>query len=106
MERKCHYQDLGEVQFQFLCVLYHNLYVSPNVIWVIKSRRMRWRGHAARMVDIKMHIKFCSENLKGRDRAGDLGIDGKIILEWIVQKNGRVWSVCTWLRIGTRGGLL
>jgi hypothetical protein len=27
----------------------HNLYVSPNVIWVIKSRRMRWAGHVARM---------------------------------------------------------
>ena len=22
-----------------------NLYSSPNIIWVIKSRRMRWVGH-------------------------------------------------------------
>jgi hypothetical protein len=22
---------------------------SPNIIWVIKSRRMRWAGHVARM---------------------------------------------------------
>jgi hypothetical protein len=29
----------------------HNeeLYVSPNIIWVIKSRRMRWAGHVACM---------------------------------------------------------
>jgi len=29
----------------------HNeeLYCSPNIIWVIKSRRMRWAGHVARM---------------------------------------------------------
>jgi hypothetical protein len=27
----------------------HNLYCSPNVIRMIKSRRMRWAGHVARM---------------------------------------------------------
>jgi hypothetical protein len=27
----------------------HNLYPSPNVVRVIKSRRMRWAGHVARM---------------------------------------------------------
>jgi len=25
----------------------HNLYVSPNIIRVIKSSRMRWAGHEA-----------------------------------------------------------
>jgi hypothetical protein len=24
-------------------------YSSPNIIWVIKSRRLRWAGHVARM---------------------------------------------------------
>jgi hypothetical protein len=27
----------------------HNLYSSPNIISVIKSRRMRWAGYVARM---------------------------------------------------------
>jgi hypothetical protein len=27
----------------------HNLYCSPNIIRIIKSRRMRWAGHVARM---------------------------------------------------------
>jgi hypothetical protein len=27
----------------------HSLYSSPNIIWVIKSRRMRWAGHVAHM---------------------------------------------------------
>jgi hypothetical protein len=27
----------------------HNLYSSPNIFGVIKSRRMRWAGHVARM---------------------------------------------------------
>jgi hypothetical protein len=26
-----------------------DLYSSPNIVWVIKSRRMRWAGHVARM---------------------------------------------------------
>jgi hypothetical protein len=25
----------------------NNLYSSPNIIWVIRSRRMRWVGHVA-----------------------------------------------------------
>jgi len=27
------------------------MYSSPNIVWVIKSRRMRWAGHVARMVE-------------------------------------------------------
>jgi hypothetical protein len=27
----------------------HNLYFSPSIIRMIKSRRMRWTGHVARM---------------------------------------------------------
>jgi hypothetical protein len=28
---------------------FHNLYSSPNIIRMIKSRRIRWAGHEARM---------------------------------------------------------
>jgi hypothetical protein len=27
----------------------HSLYSSPNIVRVVKSRRMRWAGHVARM---------------------------------------------------------
>jgi hypothetical protein len=27
----------------------HNLYSSPNILRIIKSRRMRWKEHVARM---------------------------------------------------------
>jgi hypothetical protein len=47
------------------------------------------------------------ENLKGGDHSDDLGIDGKIILEWILQKyDETVWSGCIWLRIETIGEFL
>jgi hypothetical protein len=28
---------------------FHNLYSSPSIVRVIKSRRLRWAGHVARM---------------------------------------------------------
>jgi hypothetical protein len=31
----------------------HNLYYSPNIINMIKSRRLRWAGHVARMGDMR-----------------------------------------------------
>jgi hypothetical protein len=44
------------------------------------------------------------ENLKGRDNSEDLSVDGKIILEWILRKQGRkVWTLFIWLRIVTSG---
>jgi hypothetical protein len=33
-----------------------------------------------------MRTKFWWDNLKGRDDSEDLGVDGKIILEWILGK--------------------
>ena len=29
-----------------------NLYSSPNIVRVIKSRRMRWAGHVARVGEV------------------------------------------------------
>jgi hypothetical protein len=49
-----------------------------------------------------MHAKFWLENLEGRDHSEEFGIDGKIILEWILRKlGGKVWSGFIWLRTGT-----
>jgi hypothetical protein len=36
----------------------HNLYSSPNIIRMIKPRRMRWAGHVARVGRRGMHIEF------------------------------------------------
>jgi hypothetical protein len=42
----------------------HNLHSSPNIIRMIKSRRMRWAGHVARMGRRGMHIGYWWENQK------------------------------------------
>jgi hypothetical protein len=35
-----------------------------------------------------MCTKFWSQYLKGRDHSEDVGVDGKIIVEWILGKYG------------------
>jgi hypothetical protein len=45
----------------------HNLYSSPSIIRMIKSRRMRCAGHVARMGRRGMHIGYWWENQKERD---------------------------------------
>ena len=40
----------------------HSLYRSPNIVRVIKSRRLRWAGHVARMEEGKSAFKI----LKGK----------------------------------------
>jgi hypothetical protein len=36
----------------------HNLYCSPNIIRMMKSRKMRWAGHVARMGKRGIYIGF------------------------------------------------
>jgi hypothetical protein len=64
----------------------HDLYSSPNIVQVIKSRRMKWEGHVARMGKRETCTGFWWGNLRERDHFGDTGIDGNIILGWIFKK--------------------
>jgi hypothetical protein len=32
-----------------------DLYSSPNIVWVIKSRITRWAGHVARMATVEVY---------------------------------------------------
>jgi hypothetical protein len=46
----------------------HNLYSSPNIIRMIKSRRMRAAGHVARMGEKRgMHVGYWWESQEERD---------------------------------------
>jgi hypothetical protein len=63
-----------------------NLYDSQGIITVIKSRRMIWAGHVARMGRRGMHIGFWWESQKERDHKEDLDVGGRIILKWILER--------------------
>ena len=67
----------------------NGLYSSPNIVRVIKSRRMRWAGYVARMEEespLSSPIRAWWGNRRERDRWGDLGVDGWIILGWISRR--------------------
>jgi hypothetical protein len=54
-----------------------------------------------------MNIKFWLDNIKERDEVDDLGVNWKIMLEWILgEMGGKVWTGCICHRIRTSGGLL
>jgi len=36
----------------------NDFYFSPNIVWLIKSRRMRWAGHVARVGEERGVCKF------------------------------------------------
>jgi hypothetical protein len=46
----------------------HNFYSSPNIIRMMKSRKMRWAGHVARTGLRRMHIGYWCDSQKERDR--------------------------------------
>jgi hypothetical protein len=80
----------------------HSLYSSPNIVRVIKSRRMRWAGHVARMGEGRGVYRVLVGRLKGKKQLGrprhrwedniktdlkDIGIDGA---NWIRLAQDRV----------------
>jgi hypothetical protein len=54
----------------------HSLYSSPSIIRMMKSRRMRWAGHVARILLRRMYIGYWWENQKVRDHWEDLLVGG------------------------------
>jgi hypothetical protein len=43
-----------------------DLYCSPNIIWLIKSRRMRWADHVARMGERRGTYRVLEGKLDGK----------------------------------------
>jgi len=54
----------------------NDLYSSPNIVRVIKSRRMRLAGHVVRMGEERGCIGSWWGNRREEDHWGDLGVDG------------------------------
>jgi hypothetical protein len=44
----------------------HNLYSSPSIIKIKKSRRMRWPGHVARMGEKRNMYRILVEKPEGK----------------------------------------
>jgi hypothetical protein len=75
--RKIHNEELND------------LYSSPNIVPVNRSRRIRWAGHVALMGRRDVYTGLWLGNLRERDHLEDPGVDGRITLRW----NFRKWDV-------------
>jgi len=63
----------------------NDLYSTPNIVWVIKSR-MRWAGHVARTGESRGKYRVLVGKPEGKNHLEDPGIDGRKILRWIFRK--------------------
>jgi hypothetical protein len=73
----------------------HDLYSSPSIIRIIRSRRMRWAGHVARMEEKRNAYRLLMGKPKGKRPLGrprrrwvdnirvDLGLVGWGDVDWI-----------------------
>jgi hypothetical protein len=62
----------------------HILYSPPSIIRQIKSRRMRWAEHVARMGEERKCARFWWESQKERDHLEGQGVDGRMGSERIL----------------------
>jgi hypothetical protein len=51
---------------------HHNLYSSPSIIRIIKSRRMRWTGHVAQMGEKRDVYRLLVGKPEGKKPLGEL----------------------------------
>jgi hypothetical protein len=92
-QRKLHNEEL------------HNLYSSPGIFRMMKSRKMRWVGHVVRMRRRGMHMACWWKRQEERDigRPRCRWVDNiKFILE---ELDGAVWAEFILIRIGIGEGL-
>jgi len=60
----------------------NDLYFSPNIIRVIRSRRMKWKEHVVRMGSRRGEYRVLVGEPEGHNHLEDPGVDGRI------KKNG------------------
>jgi hypothetical protein len=65
----------------------HNLYSSPGIVRQIKSRRMRWAGHVARMGEGRNVYRILVGMAEGKNYLKDQGADGRMGSKWTLGRS-------------------
>jgi hypothetical protein len=84
----------------------HNLYCSRSIIRIIKSGRMRWAGHAARMGEKRNAYRIVVGKPEGKRPLGRPRHRWEDNIKMDLRQDGVVWTGLIWLKIGTCGRLL
>jgi hypothetical protein len=94
--RRLHYEEL------------HNMYASPDIISVIKSRRMRWAGHVARMGEMRKEYKILDGKPEGKRPFGRPMRRQEDNVRMDLRGTGWevVWTGFIWLSLWINGGIL
>jgi hypothetical protein len=66
----------------------NDLYSSPNITRIMKSRKMRWARHVARMGERRGVHRVLVGKPEGKNHLEGPGVDGRIILKRIF----RTWA--------------
>ena len=69
-----------------------DLYPSPNIVLVIKSRRMRLEGHVVRMEERRGVYRVLVGTTEGKRPLGRPRLRWRMTLRWIFRK----WDVGAW----------
>jgi hypothetical protein len=83
----------------------NDLYSSPNIVRVIKSRRIRWAGHVAHMGEERGPYRVLVGKPEGRRPLGRPRHRWVDNIRMDLQDVG-MWTGLGWRRIGTGGGRL
>jgi hypothetical protein len=83
----------------------HSLYSSPDIIRQVKSRRMKWARHVARMGEERKVYRVWVGKPEGRTPLGIPRRRWEDGIRMDIRGLG-VWIGFDWLRTGTGGGLL
>ena len=83
-----------------------DLYSLPNIVRVVKSRRMRWAGHVARMGEGRGVHRVLVGKPEGKMPLGRPKRRWEDNIKMDLQEVGGVETGWSWLRIGTGGGHL
>jgi hypothetical protein len=84
----------------------HSLYSSPNIVRVIKWRRMRWVGHVARMGRGEVFTGVLIERPEGKRPLGRPRRKWEDNIKMDLRYGSMGQTGFGWLRIGSSGGLL
>jgi len=82
----------------------NDLHCSPNTVWVLKSRRLRWAGHVARMGERRCVCGVLVAKPEGKRPLGRPRHSWEDNFKIDLQEVGvGVWTGSSWLSIGTGG---
>ena len=86
---------------------FHSLYRSPNIVRVIKSRRLRWAGDVARMEEGRCAFKVLTGKPTGKTHLGRARRRSEDNGKWNLRKWVSILGIgIIRLRIGIVGELL